>query len=237
MKEENPKSGLKQGNEQEIKETRSSAKLMVDFNEELDGNPPPGYMPAFVVVLRRFIIRNQNSGSSESLQAAHILEACNRIGWPTPTCIMPCGVSALAKGENGITNSLDPKSQELRRFIAAAEVGQVPAGTLLIVDVDIPDRFLRTNLDAVQHALMTLLRNGVSILFLSVPVLLEAGSQANVDIWEKIMFLSNAPIGKTKSRLVRRIVKESLDQIPLKQIVQHLSAIRGSGNKRFQCLR
>jgi hypothetical protein len=181
----------------------SSAALIADFDEALDASIPPGYKPTFVKGLGRFSSKQQKKGSTEFRQVARILAVCARYHWPTPTWIMLGGVSAWRKGKNGIPHNLDPKRSELGQFIAKADAGQLPAGTLLVVDN--PDRFSRTNLDAADHALMTILRHGVSVLFLSMQMLLKAGDQDNVqkrgDVMAELARANRQ--GNTKSKYVR----------------------------------
>jgi len=205
MKEENLKrfEGLDEVMEQAITDAGSSAALIADFDEALDAAIPRGYKPTFVKGLGRFSSKAQKKGTSESRQVARILAVCARYDWPTPTWIMLRGVSGWRKSKNGISHNLDPKKSELGRFIAATEAGQVPAGTLLAVDN--PDRFSRTNPDAADHALMTLLRHGVSVLFLSMQMLLKVGDQDNVnkrkDVMDELARANRE--GNTKSKYVR----------------------------------
>jgi hypothetical protein len=186
-----------------ISDAGSDVALITDFDEALDAAIPRNYRPILAKGLGRFSGKGQRKGSSETRQLARIVAVCSRYKWPSPTFIMLRGVSGWLKGKNGIPHNLDPKKSALGRFLAEAEAGKVPAGTLLIVDN--PDRFSRTNLDAADHALMTLLRNGVSVLFLSMQMLLKAGDQDNVEKRKEVMNeLSRANReGNTKSKYVR----------------------------------
>jgi DNA invertase Pin-like site-specific DNA recombinase len=173
------------------------------FDETLDAAIPKGYQPQLTIGLVRSSGHSQNQGSSESRQLAGILAVCNRYQWPSPTWIVLRGVSDRKQGENGTPRSLDPNKSVLGMFIAAAKTGKVPAGTILMADNR--DRFSRVNPAAAEHALMTLLRNGVSVLFLSTRMFLEPGDKDNVMKRSCVMIeLSRANReGNTKSKYVR----------------------------------
>ena len=195
--------GLDQVMDEALTDAETSAALIADFDDALDAAIPRGFKPVFVKGLGRFSSKKQKKGTSESRQVGRILAVCKRYNWPTPTWIMLRGVSGWRKSKNGIPHNLDPAKSELGRFIVAAEAGKVPPGTLLIVDN--PDRFSRTNLDAADHALMTLLRHGVSVLFLSMQMLLKAGDQDNVEKRKDVMGELNRANREmtTKSKYIR----------------------------------
>ena len=107
----------------------------------------------------------QEEGTSEARQVGNIEAFIKRL-WPD---IIPrwlkdlCTSGYKYSAKTGLPHCLD-EDKELGRYIAQAKRGEIPAGTIVIVDNF--DRFSRAEIDDSFEAAMTLLRNGITLLFL-----------------------------------------------------------------------
>jgi hypothetical protein len=156
------------------------------------------------VGLLRYSRRLQEEGSSESRQLLRILAICRQYGWPEPSLwLTDRGVSAFRiNPRTGKTYNLSDDAA-LGKFIKDVLDGKITKKVLLIVEN--VDRFSRAELDDADQALMDLLRHGVSVFFVSIPMLLVPGDQHDDVKRGKIMaeFKRSNRESKRKSKLLK----------------------------------
>ena len=163
------------------------------------------WKPKYIDAPVRYSSEKQAEGTSEARQVGNIEVFIKRL-WSD---LIPRWLKDLAtsgykySAKTGLPHCLD-EDKALGRYIAQAKRGEIPADTIVIVDNF--DRFSRAEIDDSFEAAMTLLRNGITMLFLHPkPLLMRPEDRNNAEKRDILSGELNRAHGEsaTRSRYIK----------------------------------